>query len=59
MVAGFCIEPITLIALLVFAVMGLLIAFFVNRFYSRLAYRPQPGQWMVTFKEFLSVPFVL
>ena len=59
---GFALSQPTFIALLVFAVMGLGLAlpFLLIAFIPRLAaILPQPGQWMVTFKEFLAFPLYL
>ncbi len=59
---GFALSQPTLIALLVFAVMGLGLAlpFLLIAFIPRLAaVLPQPGQWMVTFKELLAFPIYL
>ena len=59
---GFALSQSTLVALLVFAVMGLGLAlpFLLIAFIPRLAsVLPQPGQWMVTFKELLAFPIYL
>ena len=59
---GFALSQSTVVALVIFAVMGfgLALPFVVIAFVPRLAaLLPKPGQWMVTLKELLAFPIYL